>query len=202
MSGRCRTRSRPSIRRFVQKGGSLVATGHTGLYNEWGDPRSDFALADLFACHWSGDVPRLRGANARSGSEGRGAFAPSPSGHTYLRLTPELRARVDGPKAGDEPSAAGERHPTLRGFEETDILPFGGMLSPLRVDAAATVPVTFVPAFPTYPPETAWMRQPSSDIPGLVLSHTATLAWPICRRTSIAATRESISRTTPCCWPT
>ena len=57
-----------AIRRFVQKGGSLVATGHTGLYNEWGDPRSDFALADLFACHWSGDVPRLRGANARSGS--------------------------------------------------------------------------------------------------------------------------------------
>ena len=44
------------------------------------------------------------------------------------------------------------------------------MLSPLRVDAAATVPATFVPAFPTYPPETAWMRQPSSDIPGLVLS--------------------------------
>ena len=159
-----------AIRRFVQEGGSLVATGHTGLYNEWGDPRPDFALADLFACHWSGDVPRLRAANARSGAEGRGAFAPSASGHTYLRLIPELRARVDGPKAGDEPSPAGERHPTLRGFEDTDILPVGGMLSALKVDASATVPATFVPAFPTYPPETAWMRQPSSDIPGLVLS--------------------------------
>ena len=32
------------------------------------------------------------------------------------------------------------------------------------------VPLTFVPPFPTYPPETAWMRQPTSDIPGLVLS--------------------------------
>jgi len=27
-----------------------------------------------------------------------------------------------------------------------------------------------VPPFPTYPPETAWMRQPSTDIPGLIVS--------------------------------
>jgi hypothetical protein len=159
-----------AIRRFVQKGGSLVATGHTGLYNEWGDARSDFALADLFACHWTGEVPALRGSTARSSGEGRGAFAPGASGHTYLRLTPELRAGVDGPKAGDEPARAGKRHPVLRGFDETDILPFGGRVSTLKVETTAIVPLTFVPPFPTYPPETAWMRQPSSDIPGLVLS--------------------------------
>jgi hypothetical protein len=93
----------------------------------------------------------------------------TPAGHTYLRLTPELRARVNGPKAGDEPAPSGQRHPVLQGFEETDILPFGGMLGAMRVDAGATVPLTFVPPFPTYPPETAWMRQPSSDIPGLIL---------------------------------
>jgi hypothetical protein len=58
----------------------------------------------------------------------------------------------------------------LRGFDETDILAFGGTLAPLRVDAGALVPLTFVPAFPTYPPETAWMREPKTDIPGLVLS--------------------------------
>ena len=40
----------------------------------------------------------------------------------------------------------------------------------MKVDPAAMVPLTFVPAFPTYPPETAWMRQPKTDIPGLVLS--------------------------------
>jgi hypothetical protein len=57
----------------------------------------------------------------------------------------------------------------LRGFEETDILPYGGTLSPLRVESGAVVPLTFVPPFPTYPPETAWMRQPKTDIPGLVL---------------------------------
>jgi hypothetical protein len=86
-------------------------------------------------------------------------------------LTPELRARVDGPKVGDEPSPTSERrHEVLRGFDETDILPFGGALSPLQVDPSAIVPLTFVPPFPTYPPETTWMRQPKTNIPGLILS--------------------------------
>ncbi len=159
-----------SIRRFVQAGGSLVATGDTGLYNEWGEPRRDFALADLFACHRPGGVPALRGAGRRQDADGSGTFAPSAASHTYLRLSPEWRASVDGPKAGDEPAPAGERHAVLRGFEETDILPFGGILAALTVDANATVPLTLVPAFPTYPPETSWMRQPKSDVPGLILS--------------------------------
>ncbi len=148
-----------SIRRFVQRGGSLFATGLTSLYDEWGDPRPDFALADLFGCHPIGETPKLTATGQRQGSV-----------HTYLRLAPELRARIDGPRAGDEPTPAGERHIVLRGFEETDLLPFGGTLSPLRVERGLTVPLTFVPPFPTYPPETAWMRQPKSDIPALVLS--------------------------------
>jgi hypothetical protein len=72
--------------------------------------------------------------------------------HTYLRL------------------AAGERHAVLRGFEETDILPFGGLLEPMRTDPGAIVPLTFIPAFPIYPPETSWMRQPKTDIPGMILN--------------------------------
>jgi Hypothetical glycosyl hydrolase 6 len=160
-----------AIRRFVQRGGSLFATGSTGLYTEWGDARPDFALADLFACHRVGAIPPLRSSGGRAGGgDPRGVFAPGPSGHTYLRLAPELRAGVDGPKAGDEPAIRGERHAVLHGFEKTDVLPFGGSVSSLKVDSNALVPLTFVPAFPTYPPETAWMREPTSDIPGLVLS--------------------------------
>jgi hypothetical protein len=134
-----------SIRRFAQNGGSLIATGDTGRYTEWGDPRSDFALADLFACHTIGDTPKLE-------SRSRADASPKASAHTYLRLSSD------------------QRHVVLRGFEETDILAFGGSLSPLKVDPGATVPLTFVPPFPTYPPETAWMRTPVTDIPGLVLS--------------------------------
>jgi hypothetical protein len=97
--------------------------------------------------------------------------------HTYLRLTPELRAQVDGPHKGIEPPVTGKRyagsqgfrHPILQGFDETDILPFGGLLDPLRVDAGAEVLLTFIPQFPVYPPEKAWMRVPKTDIPGLIL---------------------------------
>jgi hypothetical protein len=148
-----------ALRRFVQNGGSLVATGQTAMYDEWGDPRSDFALADLFRCH-RGAAPRLREASRQA----------VQSEHTYLRLSPELRGRVDGPKAEDEPPAIGKRHAVLRGFDETDILPYGGTLSPLTLDPGTAVPLTFIPAFPTYPPETAWMRQPKTDTPALVLS--------------------------------
>lgn len=156
-----------SIRRYVDRGGSLLATGSTSLYNEWGDPRPDYALADLFGAHVIRDTPKLSGGSeVRRGAAGR-AVADA---HTYLRLIPELRARVDGPKSGDEPALTGARHPVLKGFDETDLLPYGGTLTPLRVAAGSVVPLTFVPPFPTYPPETAWMRQPATDIPGLLLS--------------------------------
>ena len=39
------------IRKFVEGGGNLIATGETSLYNEWGDRRTDYALGDLFGAH-------------------------------------------------------------------------------------------------------------------------------------------------------
>ena len=80
-----------AARRFVERGGALIATGASSQYTEWGDSRGDFALAALFGASASSPLGRRRSA---------------PSAHTYLRL-------------------AKERHPVLRGFEETDksILP-------------------------------------------------------------------------------
>lgn len=154
-----------AVRRFVERGGGLIATGHTSACNEWGEPRSDFALADLFGAH-------VITAPARAEEPPRRRTS-SETQHTYLRLAPELRARVYGPKAGAEPAIAGERHPILRGFDDTDILPFGGVLERLRVDSSASVLMTFIPSFPIYPPETAWMREPKTDIPGLILNNSA-----------------------------
>ena len=97
-----------------------LATGATSLYNEWGDPRPDFALADLFGCHRPASCQRRPHAAA---ADPIGAFAPSPSGHTYLRLAPELRARVDGPTCGRRARHHRRRAtPVLRGFDETDLL--------------------------------------------------------------------------------
>jgi hypothetical protein len=156
-----------AVRRFVARGGSLIATGESGLYNEWGDARPDFALADVLRVHAQARAPR---APAAAGGRGRGAVGAGA--HTYLRLHPEFRGRVYGPHTGKEPAITGPRHPVLAGFDETDLIPFGGSVGTLRVDSGAIVPLTFVPEFPVYPPETAWMREPDSGLPGLVVSES------------------------------
>jgi len=154
-----------AIRRFVERGGNLIAAGHSTLFNEWGDARPDFALADLFGAHVQPPCRAQEEATRRKWA--------AETSHSYLRLAPELRARVDGPHDGSEPRITSERHPVLRGFEETDLLPFGGTLEPLKVDSGAQVLLTYVPPFPIYPPETAWMREPKTGIPGLILNTTA-----------------------------
>ncbi len=47
------------LRDFVQRGGSLVATFETSLYDETGKKRSDFALADLFGVAYNGKTELL-----------------------------------------------------------------------------------------------------------------------------------------------
>lgn len=37
-----------NLHNYVNTGGSLLATFETGLYDEWGQPRKEFALADIF----------------------------------------------------------------------------------------------------------------------------------------------------------
>jgi hypothetical protein len=154
-----------NVRQFVGRGGALIATGTSSLCDEWGDARNDFGLADLFGAH-----QRSGGSAASERARTRGT---AETLHTYLRLLPERRAVVDGPRAGDEPPVTAHRHPVLRGFDETDLIPFGGRLDPLTVAPGAEVLLTFVPAFPISPPETAWMRQPRTDIPGLILNQPA-----------------------------
>ncbi len=148
---------------FVGAGGGLIATGESSLYDEWGDRRPDFALAELFGV-------QATGAHHGSSSSAAGSWELWGK-HTYLRLTPELRAQVDGPQTGTEPAIVGPRHAALRGFDETDILPFAGRIEVVRAAASAEVVATLVPPFPIYPPELSWMRQPRSAVPALVL-HT------------------------------
>ncbi|HEU5079065.1 MAG TPA: alpha-amylase family protein [Opitutaceae bacterium] len=131
-----------SLRAFVAAGGSLFATGLSSLCNEWGETREDFSLADVLGVHLpEKHAWRNDALRLRQAKEWT---------QTYLRL-------------------ASSRHPVLRGFEETEILAFGGVLEDLRVAEDAVVPLTFIPAIPTSPPEEVWMRVPSTEIPGLVL---------------------------------
>jgi hypothetical protein len=49
------------VRQYVGGGGSLLATFETSRYTEWGDPRHDFQLADIFGAHVAGEVIGPRG---------------------------------------------------------------------------------------------------------------------------------------------
>ena len=115
--------------------------------------RPDFALADVFGAKYTGK---------RYGPQN-----PAGLQHSYLRLTPDVGQDVDGPRHGDEPAKSAARHPVLRGFEETNILTFGGVLPEVKPAPGSTVLLTFVPGFPTNPPENSWMRTPRTQIPGL-----------------------------------
>lgn len=154
-----------AVRRFIDRGGSLIATGETSLYDEMGDPKPDYALADLFGAHLV--TPKTTKPAAPVEKMAGEAY------HTYFRLTPELRSQMAGPHIANEPAIKGRRHPILKGFEETDILPYGGLLEPLRTDAGAEVLMTFIPQFPTYPPEKSYMQVAKTDIPGVIIKPTS-----------------------------
>jgi hypothetical protein len=143
-----------SIRKFIERGGSLIASGETSLFDESGERRSDFALSDVFGVHLSAEAQDL----------------PSrpQTDHSYLRLLPDSAG--EGSEAGPRQSAL--RHPVLQGFAATNIVPFGGRLLRVKPAEGTTVLTTYVPDFPIYPPETSWMRQPRTDLPGLVVRAT------------------------------
>jgi hypothetical protein len=50
-----------AVERYVERGGSLIATFETGLYDQTGKPRSDFALAKVFGIAKAGERQRAEG---------------------------------------------------------------------------------------------------------------------------------------------
>lgn len=155
-----------AVERYVARGGGLLATGETSLYNEWGQPRPDFGLARILGVRFTG---------RRHGSLGE-AESWTGTDHTYLRLRPDAAGPAYGPRrakpARDEP-----RHVVLAGFEATDVIAFGGLLLEVEPAAGTIVPLTFIPHFPAYPPEFSWMRTPHTSLAALVLQEASRVAY-------------------------
>ncbi len=160
-----------SVKRFVESGGGLFATGETSLFDQYGDLRQDYALGEIFGAHCIGQKENTSREALRRWSNS--SVWAGPTYHTHLRLTPELGRNIDGPKNGTEPEVTSTRHPIFKGFDKTDILPFGGLLDPINVEPEAKVLMTFIPGCPVLPPEDAWMRITRTNIPGLIIKASA-----------------------------
>ena len=97
------------IRDYVQRGGSIVATYETSLYDEWGVRRSDYGLAELFGAPYDGGTAaRMQNSYLRLGDKpvraasathcSPGSITPSASSmaspeSTRGRLIPIRRSR-------------------------------------------------------------------------------------------------------------
>jgi Hypothetical glycosyl hydrolase 6/Beta-galactosidase trimerisation domain len=122
-----------AIRKYVQRGGSLVATFASSLFDEYGVRRADFGLADVFGVSSGGrDVP-----------------AVGPMHNSYLSL--------------DADPATGKRHPILAGLEGTPRIVNGVFRLDVRPLGEFPSPLTLIPQYPDLPMEDVYPRVPHTD---------------------------------------
>jgi len=132
------------LRAFVKSGGSLIATHETSLYNEFGTPRKNFALADLFAVDFTGKRPVPQN--------------PPPMLNSYIRLEHEafphsiiFSGLEDAPRV-------------INGVSRVEVTPR---------EPFAETPLTLIPSYPDLPMEKVYPRQQKTDISCLYLRQPA-----------------------------
>ncbi len=122
---------------FLKKGKNLIITGKTGTLDEEGEKPVDSPIYRLLGLRHRGEA---------CGAFGRqdGSWM-NQEAHNYIRL----------PK---------ERHEIFAGFEDTDILPFGGGIQLVESDGTLEPVCSYIPPFPIYPPEFSWIREERENI--------------------------------------
>jgi hypothetical protein len=146
-----------AIRQYVRRGGSLVATFATSLFDDVGVRRADFGLADVFGVSFAG---------------GRDAVAQGPMHNSYLSL--------------DADPATGRRHPILAGLDGTPRIINGVFRIEVRPAAAFPSPLTLIPQYPDLPMEDVYPRVAHTDsrevyLRGLGRSRVVYFPWDIDR---------------------
>jgi len=97
------------LREYVRRGGSIVATHETSLYDEWGARRKDFGLADLFSAKFKGRIE-------------------SPMQNSYLQLEKDATGKFHPLLAGLEDAGR-----IINGVSRVDVEPTEKTSSPLTV---------------------------------------------------------------------
>jgi len=84
------------LRAYVQRGGSIVATHETSLYDEWGVRRSNFGLSDLFGVKFKGRLETpMQNSYLQLEKDASGKFHPLLSGLENARRIINGVSRVD-----------------------------------------------------------------------------------------------------------
>ncbi|MDR0795209.1 MAG: Tat pathway signal protein [Tannerella sp.] len=118
---------------FVNKGGNIIVTGMTATLDGDGRPSGNDKLWRALGLARTGETKGAIGS-VNASWEAAGA-------HNYLRL----------PKT--------DRHEILTGFENTDMLAFGGGLQVVNSNGGLKPLFSYIPPFPIYPPEFSWIRE-------------------------------------------
>ncbi len=88
---------RDALRKYVHEGGTLVADFRTSLADEWGVPRADFGLADLFGVRYAGrELRPVRGSHGIQLPLPDGLYETAAWEHRNITLAgPALVCRAD-----------------------------------------------------------------------------------------------------------
>src|SRR5215831_1817445 len=139
-----------AIRAYVARGGSLVATFASSLYDEYGVRRADFGLADVFGVSFAGRV------------EG-------PMHNSYLSLEADAKGR--------HPILAGleETPRIINGVFRLDVTSSSASARRATAgQAAIPSPLTLIPPYPDLPMEDVYPRVAHTDTPAVYLRESGT----------------------------
>jgi hypothetical protein len=128
-----------ALRDFAHRGGNILAVGHVGVMEPDGTVRNSSVLEDVLGVRF--EEIEISAPHANVNWENQVL-------HNYLRIEQK-------------------QSPVFTGFDNTDILPMGGMLKKVVPGPGASVLATLIPAFPIYPPEFSWTADSHTDIPVL-----------------------------------
>lgn len=97
------------IREYVARGGSIVATYETSLYDEWGVRRADFGLAGLFGASFGGHIDaRMQNSYLRLETD-----PATGKRHPILAGLEDAERIINGVSRVHMQAAAGYRNPPL-----------------------------------------------------------------------------------------
>ena len=157
-----------SILRWIRDGKALILSGKPGFRNEYGEEKGRSRILEALGLTLTGE--------SGGALETQPADWEHPYAHSYLEIRKTENAEGLTERYGAAETAVCEKvaHETaadapesilLRGFEDTDILPFGGQVLGMKNTGPLVSFGSYILPFPIFPPEFSWIRKINEGLP-------------------------------------